>query len=819
MKILIINSSITQGADLVNLHNALQTEKHSYTQISSLQEDYGLIDDYNLAIYCSDSTVSMNAEYLKNIKMLSSQLPVIAATDSDNEEHVLTALKHGATEIISTKDNTNTIILAIKKAIARTESTIEQIQRGNDIDSHDVEDLAAQKSTNKSQKDELKTIEAHLYKIEKKYKLLFEDTPIGIFKSDLNGTIKDANSELAKLLGYESKTDLIESKVNLQQNVCISPEYFDSILMRLSEAKGKIVHQDLMRRKDGSTFFANISCKIIRNSEGAAKSIIGFIDDITEYKHALDKINENNFLMNAILSNIPFDFWARRKDLSIIFQSDISKQTWGELFIPSDEDNTIDPLTAEIWKDNNKRALSGETVSEEVKLTDKNGKTYDIHNIIAPIYIGNEIMGILGFNIDISARKQAEQILHDNEDKFRSIIEQSIDGIALMNEAGVIQVWNKAIETITGIARDYAVNKNIFEIVSELVVHKIDIWKHEPLKHNLMGYFKPWQTNEDRTHEIEILAKSGEKKTLLLTNFQIKTRKETLVASILKDITIQKNAENELKNLIIALKVSNNIAETKTREVERLNEQLLISEKQLKATNESKDKFFSIIAHDLKGPLGSFKNVTEILSEGYKTLNEIEIKEFISNMNISAKHLYDLLENLLTWARSQTGRIDFNPDNYDLTHIINNCIHLLKTSITNKEIKIINNVEGEIHAYVDANMISSIIRNLLTNAIKFSFKGSKITISVADEGNYYRLSVCDNGIGMTDEVIEKLFRIDLVHSTTGTANETGSGLGLILCKEFILKHNGRIWVESKPGKGSRFYLTLPKTKAALEGIE
>ncbi len=188
-------------------------------------------------------------------------------------------------------------------------------------------------------------------------------------------------------------------------------------------------------------------------------------------------------------------------------------------------------------------------------------------------------------------------------------------------------------------------------------------------------------------------------------------------------------------------------------------------------------------------------------------------------MNISAKHLYDLLENLLTWARSQTGRIDFNPDNYDLTHIINNCIHLLKTSITNKEIKIINNVEGEIHAYVDANMISSIIRNLLTNAIKFSFKGSKITISVADEGNYYRLSVCDNGIGMTDEVIEKLFRIDLVHSTTGTANETGSGLGLILCKEFILKHNGRIWVESKPGKGSRFYLTLPKTKAALEGIE
>lgn len=231
---------------------------------------------------------------------------------------------------------------------------------------------------------------------------------------------------------------------------------------------------------------------------------------------------------------------------------------------------------------------------------------------------------------------------------------------------------------------------------------------------------------------------------------------------------------------------------------------------EMRELNATKDKFFSIIAHDLKNPLSAFTGVANFLIERFAELSQEEIKEFLDDVHCSAKQLYELLENLLVWSRSQRGLIQFNPTKLNIKSIIKNNIDLVKMNADAKEIEIIPEINCNKSIYSDPNMLNTILRNLITNAIKFTKNKGKITIQVVEENIYYlRVSVIDNGIGISEKDLDKLFRVDMSHSTEGTSHERGTGLGLILCKEFVEKHGGQIWVESQLGVGSKFIFTIP----------
>jgi len=231
---------------------------------------------------------------------------------------------------------------------------------------------------------------------------------------------------------------------------------------------------------------------------------------------------------------------------------------------------------------------------------------------------------------------------------------------------------------------------------------------------------------------------------------------------------------------------------------------------ELKEANATKDKFFSIIAHDLKNPFGALKNLTEILKDMYNEFSEEEKTEIISEMYKSAHKVYELLENLLTWSRSQRGKIEFQPEETNLKLIIYNSFELLKEAANKKNIKLTDATPDEFIINCDVNMITTVVRNLVSNAIKFTPEGGEIKIFTEENDQEVIVSVQDSGIGIAKEDIAKLFRIDVHHTTIGTSDERGTGLGLILCKEFIDKHNGRIWVESEPGRGATFKFALPK---------
>jgi two-component system sensor histidine kinase/response regulator len=225
--------------------------------------------------------------------------------------------------------------------------------------------------------------------------------------------------------------------------------------------------------------------------------------------------------------------------------------------------------------------------------------------------------------------------------------------------------------------------------------------------------------------------------------------------------------------------------------------------------NATKDKFFSIIAHDLKNPINSILSFSEHLIEKVNEKDYEQIGEFADIVRQSTNRAMNLLMNLMEWAQSQSGRMEYKPEYFEIESIVNEAILLMKGNAEKKSIIISSELLSGIQVNADKAMLSTVLRNLISNAIKFTHPNGKITVSSAVKQNELTISVIDTGVGISKERISKLFDISEVYSTQGTQKEYGTGLGLILCKDFIEKNNGKIWVESLVGTGTTFYFSLP----------
>ena len=222
-----------------------------------------------------------------------------------------------------------------------------------------------------------------------------------------------------------------------------------------------------------------------------------------------------------------------------------------------------------------------------------------------------------------------------------------------------------------------------------------------------------------------------------------------------------------------------------------------------------KDKFFSIISHDLMNPFNALLGFSNILKDAVKENDQKEIEECSTIVHQSATRISNLLQNLLVWSRMHNGKIQFSPKSARIEELISNTMMVLSPVAQNKQIKLDWSVDGDITAKFDTNMVGSVLQNLVTNAIKFTEKGGEVRVSAFIESGNLNIDVADTGVGMTDEQIRKLFRLDKTSSSRGTDDEVGTGLGLIISKEFIEMHRGKIWVESTLGKGSKFCFRIP----------
>lgn len=375
-----------------------------------------------------------------------------------------------------------------------------------------------------------------------------------------------------------------------------------------------------------------------------------------------------------------------------------------------------------------------------------------------------------------------ESELREIEEKYKTVFENSVEGIILVDNHGTITEWNRFMVNKTGISKENAIDKKLWDLQYRLLT---DEWKKkypvDSLEQIWMNIINTHSENNIISKEGQYLGTDGE---LVLTEdivCPIKLRGNNYLFIIQRDLTERRKAELALKE----------------------------NEQKLKHLNATKDKLFSIIAHDLRSPLNTVSGCTDLLNKSIREGNIKESEKCLDLINLSIKNTFNLLDNLLTWAKSQTGQISFNPVNLSLVPAINVAVDLLSSSAKHKGISIHINAADSLMIFADQNMLNIILLNLISNAIKYTHTGGNININARPDQNGIEISISDDGIGMTESILENLFQLNANIVTEGTANEKGSGLGLITCKEFIEKHGGKISAESESGKGSMFSFTFP----------
>jgi len=260
------------------------------------------------------------------------------------------------------------------------------------------------------------------------------------------------------------------------------------------------------------------------------------------------------------------------------------------------------------------------------------------------------------------------------------------------------------------------------------------------------------------------------------------------------------------------LNYKNSLYEKEIYERKNVEESLRKSEQKLQELNSTKDKFFSILAHDLRNPFNTIMGFSELLLTQRNLINQEKAEHFYKLIRDASKSAYNLLSNLLEWSRSQTGTISFIPIPFDIGNTITENLKLLEGSAAEKNIQLKSEITENIQVYADINMLTTILRNLLSNAIKFTHNNGEIKINAFKKSDFVHISIVDNGVGIKSEQLKGLFKIDSSKSTPGTNEELGTGLGLILCKEFVERNGGVIGVESKLGTGSTFTFSVPINK-------
>jgi len=311
----------------------------------------------------------------------------------------------------------------------------------------------------------------------------------------------------------------------------------------------------------------------------------------------------------------------------------------------------------------------------------------------------------------------------------------------------------------------------------------------------------------EKTKDIPVIVASG----VMTLPGNVKTALETGAIDYIKK-PVDKVELAARVNSMLKLSISYKKIKEQNQQLEKQKKEIQNFAIELETLNKTKDKFFSIIAHDLKSPFQAILGFSELLTVSYNNFDDKKRKEFIKLIYESSKNTFKLLENLFTWARSQSGEIQFFPEKLNLKEIVSDAVEENKGTANKKGIQLLNNIKDNEYIVADKNMIAVALRNLISNSIKFTgHKGEVVIESKQNEDNdFTEISISDTGVGISQKQIKDLFSINKNVSTPGTENEKGTGLGLTLCKEFIEKNKGKIWVESIQGKGSTFTFTLPK---------
>jgi PAS domain S-box-containing protein len=615
---------------------------------------------------------------------------------------------------------------------------------------------------------------------EMSFRQAIEDAiPSGIAVVDEKGKQVYVNPSFCKMLGWEQ-----------EELIGMTPPYIywaqqdiENINKALNQTLNKNIPKEgfdlVFKHKNGKLINVNVNIAPFIQEKNKMYFLANVLD-ITDRKKAEDALKKSELLLSYSLDsqNDTIIFSIDRKYQYLYFNrahADAMKYAYN-----SDIKfgiNFLDCISSDgdrkLLKENIDRAFKGESHSLIQSFGKTNVDYYEV--FFNPIINENkEIIGCSSLARNISDRKAAEEALRDSETKFREIINQIDDAIIVFDGQAKIAVWNKGAEHLSGLKAEEVLDKSIVDVQYQLVPLPN---KNKPLIEeaitNIVTYKTPERFNQIIDSEI-VPYNSDKTKNIQSIVFPIKLEGYNLFCTVIRDVTEIKRYEKEL------LRISND-----------------------------KDRFYSVIAQYLYTPFNSFYNFTKLMAVEMDTLPLREIQKMVIMMSKSATNLYSLLDNMLQWTRMNQGKISFEPQNLNFKRISEEAVSILKPIADSKNIKINHIAEEELIVFADIFMLKTILRNLVSNAIKYTNTEGQIEITAQKSPSDIIVSVLDNGIGINPEYSNRLFNMPDMPKVLDKAEEKGTTLGLLLCKEFVEKHGGKIWVESRNGKGSEFKFTMP----------
>lgn len=517
---------------------------------------------------------------------------------------------------------------------------------------------------------------------------------------------------------------------------------------------------------------------------------IGHCLDITAHKNAENALRESQALYQSFVENMPAGVFRKNQEGRFIFvnsmfcrlkglkMEEVLGKTAGEVYNPNGA-GSDDLITRQyqyaVKGDEHHAAIlrTGKSIEIEESYPDPDGSVQHLHVIKSPVISADGVVvGSQGILFDITRRKKAEEALRNSENKYRMHIQMTPLATIEYDLEARITSWNPAAEQVFGFTAEEAIGQHTNIIVPEEEVAHINFLIKEVVFKG--GAAK--NTNQNLTKSGKIITCEWYNSPLFGSDGKLSG-----MAAFAIDITERKAAELALRE----------------------------SEARFRELNAAKDKFFSIIAHDLKSPFNAILGFSDLLVLHTKAKEYNEVEQYAEMIQQSALRATELLGNLLEWSLFQTGRMSFKPGPIDIGTAIRETLTLLKDSSRQKNIGLAVDLPSALVVTADKNMISVVLRNLISNAVKFTYPGGQIVVSAIRTKTELVIKVKDSGVGIREGDLDKIFRIDENFSTPGTSNEKGTGLGLVLCREFVEKHQGRIWVTSEPGNGSEFCFTIP----------
>jgi len=622
----------------------------------------------------------------------------------------------------------------------------------------------------------LRKVEEKIRKSEEKFRIAYMKSPDSININHLSdGMYVSINEGFTRIMGYTDE-DVI-GRTSLEMNIWVNPDERINLVKEL-DAKGEVKNfETKFLSKNGNIVNGLLSASLI-DLEGVPH-ILSVIKDITMRRQAEEARTYEQYLMDAIMNNFPDHIYFKDRESRFIRVNKAQAQFLGlddtaEVIGKTDFDFFTKEHAQQAFDDEQTIIRSGQLLTKEEKETHPDGPDTWVSTIKLPLRDkeGN-IIGTFGISRDITTRKLAEKELTQEQYLMRTLMDNLPDHIYFKDHASRFLRINMAMAQFLGLNdSNQAIGKSDFDFFTG--EHAQQAYEDEL---TVIRTGQLLSTEEKETHH---------------------DRSDTWVS------TIKLPLSDVEGNIIGTFGISRDITKHKLAE-----EEIKLKNELLQIVNTEKDKFFSILAHDLRAPLSAFVAATQIITEEIQIMDFEEIKEITLSMKTSATNIYSLLENLLEWSRLRRGAMDFVPENLNLKKEIEASIDVLWESARKKRIGLTISIPGELEIRADTHMFETIIRNLISNAIKFTISGGKVNVTANYNGDHYVVvKISDSGIGMAPELRDKLFQIDEKTSRPGTEGETSTGLGLLLCKEFIDKQNGKIRVESEVGKGSTFSFSL-----------